>query len=62
MDTEERIKALEDEFRETKDELCQILLDIRAYIMEAQNPLKLFERGKKPRQTYATKEVAQDGR
>jgi len=39
MDTEERIKAIEDEFQETKEELKQILLDIRTYLMEAQTPI-----------------------
>ena len=43
MDTEERVKALEDEIQATREELQQILLEIRAYVMEAQNPLKLFE-------------------
>jgi len=40
MDIEERIKALEDELRETKGELDQILLDIRAHLMEVQTPLR----------------------
>ena len=40
MDTENRLKVLEDEFQETKDELVQILYDIRSYIMEAHNPFK----------------------
>ena len=44
MDTEERIKALEEEFEVTKEELKQILMDIRAFIMEVENPLKPFER------------------
>ncbi len=39
MDTESRIKALEDEFQETKEELKEILLDIRTYLMEAQTPI-----------------------
>ena len=39
MDTESRIKALEDELQETKEELKQILLDIRTYLMEAQTPI-----------------------
>ncbi len=38
MDIEERVKTLEAEFQITKEELKQILLDIRAYIMEAQTP------------------------
>ena len=39
MDTESRIKALEDEFQQTKDDLKQILLDIRTHLMEAQSPI-----------------------
>lgn len=39
MDTESRIKALEDEFKETQEELKQILLDIRTYLMEALSPI-----------------------
>ena len=39
MTTEDRLKALQDEFQETRDELKQILYDIRTYIMEAQSPI-----------------------
>jgi flagellar basal body-associated protein FliL len=39
MDEESRIKALEDELRETKEELKEILLDIRTYLMETQTPI-----------------------
>jgi len=39
MDTESRMKALEDEFSETKEELKEILLDIRTYLMEALTPI-----------------------
>ena len=39
MDAEDRIKAVEDEFQETQEELKQILLDIRTYLMEAQSPI-----------------------
>ena len=39
MDTESRMKTLEDEFQETKEELKEILLDIRTYLMEAQTPI-----------------------
>ena len=39
MDTESRMKALEDEFSETKEELQHILLDIRTYLMEALTPI-----------------------
>ena len=39
MDEENRTKALEDEFQETKEELKQILLDIRTYLMEALTPI-----------------------
>jgi len=39
MDTESRIKALEDDFHKTEEELKEILLDIRTYLMEAQTPI-----------------------
>lgn len=39
MDTESRIKALEDELHETEEEVKQILLDIRIYLMEALTPI-----------------------
>ena len=39
MDTESRRKAIEDEFHETQEELKEILLDIRTYIMEALTPI-----------------------
>jgi hypothetical protein len=39
MDTESRRKALEDEFQETQEELKEILLDIRTYLMEALTPI-----------------------
>ena len=38
-DIESRIKALDDEFQETQEELKQILLDIRTYLMEALTPI-----------------------
>ena len=40
METEERIKALEDEFMRTKTETKQLMLDIRALLMEANSPLR----------------------
>ncbi len=40
MTADERIKALEDEFQPARDELKQIMLDIRAVIMEATSPLR----------------------
>ena len=40
MDNKERIKALEEEIESAKYELQEILLDIRAFILEAQNPMK----------------------
>jgi hypothetical protein len=40
METEERIKALEDEFLKTKSETKQLMLDIRALLMEAMSPLR----------------------
>ena len=61
MEDEERIKQLEDDFQVTKDELRKILLEIRTFLMEAQNPLRPFER-KKATQSEAGKEVEQHGR
>ena len=61
METEDRLKELEDEINVTKDELRQILLDIRAYLMEAQNPLRPFERKKTSPQSDFGKEVEQHG-
>jgi hypothetical protein len=39
-ETEIRVKALEDEFAPAKNELKQIMLDIRALLMEAASPLR----------------------
>ena len=39
MDEESRAKALEEEYEEATEELKQILLDIRAYLMEALTPI-----------------------
>ncbi len=39
MDEEEKIKVLEDEFQATKEELREILYDIRTFIMEAETPI-----------------------
>jgi hypothetical protein len=39
MEINERIKALEDEFQETRNEVKKLLLDIRAYLMDATSPL-----------------------
>ena len=39
-ETEIRVKALEDEFLPAKNELKQMMLDIRALLMEAASPLR----------------------
>ena len=39
MEAEEMIKALEDEFQLTKEEMKAILFDIRTYLMEATTPI-----------------------
>ena len=39
MDEENRIKALEDDLQQTQEELKEILLEIRTYIMEALTPI-----------------------
>ena len=36
---EERIKEIEAEFQKVRDELKEMLFDIRAYLMEAQTPI-----------------------
>jgi hypothetical protein len=40
MEIEERIKALEDEFGRAKSETQQLMLDIKALLMEAVSPLR----------------------
>ena len=40
MNTEERIKALEDEIQVTGKELRHILLDIRCFLAEVHSPLR----------------------
>jgi len=62
MDIEARVKALEDEFKVTKEELQQILLDIRTFQMETQTPLPAdSKRGKLPAQSDAGKGVESHG-
>jgi hypothetical protein len=39
-ETEIRIKALEDEFMKAKAETKQLMMDIRALLMEASSPLR----------------------
>jgi hypothetical protein len=39
MDLESRINEIDKEFQETKDELQDILFDIRTYLMEALTPI-----------------------
>jgi hypothetical protein len=39
MDEENRIKAIEDDFQQTREELKEILFDIRTYLMEALTPI-----------------------
>jgi hypothetical protein len=38
MDSE-KLNAIDNEFQEVRDELKEILFDIRAYLMEAQTPI-----------------------
>ncbi|HEY90225.1 MAG TPA: hypothetical protein G4O07_00150 [Dehalococcoidia bacterium] len=49
MEMEERVRALEDEFRTTADEIKQILLDIRTFLMEADSPLRAQSDNEKSR-------------
>lgn len=39
MDKEHDLDAISKEFQEVKDELKEILLDIRVHLMEAQSPI-----------------------
>ena len=39
MENETNLEAIEAEFREIRDELKDILFDIRTYLMEAQTPI-----------------------
>ena len=39
MDTADRLKELEDEFQATKEELKDILFEMRTYVMEAESPI-----------------------
>ncbi len=39
IDEEEQIKKIESEFQDVRDELKEMLFDIRAYLMEAQTPI-----------------------
>jgi hypothetical protein len=39
MDTENNLDTIEAEFQEIRDELKEILFDIRTYLMEAQSPI-----------------------
>lgn len=39
MEEEDKIGAVEAEFQEVRDELKEILFDIRTYLMEAQTPI-----------------------
>ncbi len=39
MSSEQEIKAIEAEFQEIRDELKEMLFDIRTYLMEAQTPI-----------------------
>jgi hypothetical protein len=53
MEFEERMKALEDEFSRTRTETKQLMLDIRAILMEAWSPLRT--------QTPAAKNPSKNG-
>jgi hypothetical protein len=39
MEIEERIKSIEEDLQQTKDELKEILFDIRTHLMEVQSPI-----------------------
>lgn len=62
MDIEERLKTLEKDFGEFKNDIKELLLDIRSYLMETQNPLKAYEskRVKSTSSNEPEKEITQD--
>jgi hypothetical protein len=39
MNPEEQLKEMEAEFQQVRDELKEMLFDIRTYLMEAQTPI-----------------------
>jgi hypothetical protein len=39
MDKNDKVKALYSEFQETQEELEEILMDVRTYLMEALTPI-----------------------
>ncbi len=39
MEIEDRINAIEQDLQQTKDDLKEILFDIRTYLMEVQSPI-----------------------
>ena len=62
MNMEDRVKALEEELQVTKDELRQILLDIRACLMETQTPLPAnLNKGRFTDQSDSEEGVESDG-
>lgn len=40
MEEEARLRKLEDDFQQTKEDLRKILLDIRSFLMEVNTPLR----------------------
>lgn len=54
-EAEIRVKALEDEFLPAKTELKQMMLDIRALLMEAASPLRSQAENKSSNQNERSK-------
>ncbi len=54
-EAEIRVKALEDEFLPAKNELKQIMLDIRALLMESASPLRSQGENKSSNQNERSK-------
>ena len=62
MDIEDRVKAIEDELPGVRRELRRMLLDIRAFVMEAYSPMGVdSSRGKSRSQILQEKKVEEDG-
>ena len=62
MEIEDRLKVLEDEFPRERDQIRRILLDMRAFFMEAHTPLRVESgMGRTPSQIRSEKRMEQDG-
>ena len=57
MDNEAQLQTLEKEIRATKDDLNELLVDMRSFIMEVQSPLRARARRVNIKQNSPAKEA-----